>query len=207
MRGDDKVRAGEGLGVREGRGGEEGSVSAEPAPAQVERGGGASTLPEGLAEEEELRRGQRLREGGCIARSRVPFASEAGGEEVVGEFGDVLKGGGEEDGDCFLGVVDGVEDVQNAPEVGGRDGGAGSIVDLRGRQDLDEGELGDVCGRVLVGGVDGGNHESSSARKRTVCGYDRAVDRNFGGLRRVSGHINVDLCVIGKDHNAPPGRI
>ena len=182
-------------------------MSAEPAAARVECGGGAGTLPEGLAKEEELRRGQRLREGGGIARSCVPFASEAGGEEVVGEFGDVLKGGGEDDGDRFLGVVDGVEDVQNAPEVGGRDGRAGSIVDLRGRQDLDEGELGDVCGRVLVGGVDGGNHESSSARKRTVCGYDRAVDRNFGGLRRVSGHINVDLCVIGKDHNAPPGRI
>ena len=40
--------------VREGRGGEEGSVSTEPTAARVECGGGAGTLPEGLAEEEEL---------------------------------------------------------------------------------------------------------------------------------------------------------
>ena len=63
----------------------------------------------------------------------MPFASEAGGEEIVGEFRDILKGG-EDNGDRFLGVVDGVEDVQNAPEVGGRNDRAGSIPDLRGRR-------------------------------------------------------------------------
>ena len=207
VRGDDEVCAGERLDVREGCSGEERGVPAEPTAARVKVGSGARALPEGLAEEEELRRGMGLCERGGVAGGGMRPTSEAGEEEVVGEIGGVLKGGTEDDGDGFLDVVEGVEDVQDAPEICGRDGGAGDILDLRGRQDLDEGELWDMGSRVLVWGVDGGNHEGERARKGTVCGYDHAVDRDLGGLRRVSGRVNVDLGAIWEDNDAPVGRM
>jgi len=77
-------------------------------------------------------------------------AREAGGGEVLDNFGGVLEGG-KRGGDVFIGVMNAKKEVDDGPEVfeGNTRG------EPRRRGNGEEGVAGDVCGNTLEGRADG----------------------------------------------------